>query len=64
MVAKGEGNGGGKDREFGVSRGKLVYTGWTNNKVLLHGPGNSTQYPVINHNGKEYIFHTHTYMHN
>ena len=30
MVAKGEGGGGGKDREFGISRGKLVYIGWVN----------------------------------
>ena len=27
--------GGGKDWEFGISRCKLVYTGWINNKVLL-----------------------------
>ena len=27
---------------------------WKNNKVLLHSTGNYIQYPVINHNGKEY----------
>ena len=26
---------GGKDWEFGISRGKVLYIGWINNKVLL-----------------------------
>ena len=30
----------GKDWEFGVGRGKLLYIGWTNNKVLLYSTGN------------------------
>ena len=30
-----EGGWGGKDWEFGVSRFKLFYIGWTGNKVLL-----------------------------
>ena len=46
--------GGGKDWEFGISRCKLLYTGWINNKVLLYSTGNYIQYPVISHNGKEY----------
>ena len=54
MVAKGEENGRGLDWEFGISRCKLVYTEWINNKVLLYSTGNYIQYPVINHNGKEY----------
>ena len=54
VVAKEEGNGGGKDWEFGISRCKLVYIGWINNKVLLYSTGNYIQYLVINHNGKEY----------
>ena len=55
MVAKGDGEvGGGKDWEFGINRCKLVYIGWINNKVLLYSTGNYIQYPVINHNGKEY----------
>ena len=54
-VAKGEAGGGGKDWEFGVSRCKLVYIGWINNKVLLYSTGNCIQYPVINYNGKEYF---------
>ena len=37
-----------------ISRCKLVYTGWINIKVLLYSTGNYIQYPVINHNGKEY----------
>ena len=54
VVAKGDGGRGGKDWEFGISRGKLLYIQWINNKVLLYGTGNYIQYPVINHNGKEY----------
>ena len=41
------------DREFGISRCKLLDTGCINDKVLLYSTGNSIQYPVINHNGKE-----------
>ena len=40
--------------EVAISRCKLVYTGWINNKVLSYSTGNYIQYPVINHNGKEY----------
>ena len=40
--------------EFEISRSKLVYIGWINNKVLQYSTGNYIQYPVINHNGKEY----------
>ena len=46
--------GGGMDLEFGISRGKLLYIEWINNKVLLYSMGSYIQYPVINHNGKEY----------
>ena len=60
MVAKGE-DGGRMDWEFGISRCKLVYLEWINNNVLLYRTGNYIQYPVINHNGKEYI-HTHIYI--
>ena len=48
-----QGGGGGMNWEFGVSRCKLVYIGWINNKVLLYSTGNYIQYPMINHNGKE-----------
>ena len=40
--------------KFGVSRCKLIYIEWINNKVLLYNTGNYIQYPVINHNTKEY----------
>ena len=43
-----------KAREFRVSRCKLLHIGWINNKVLLYSTGNCIQYPVINHDGKEY----------
>ena len=42
------------DLESGVSRCKLLYTEWENNKVLPYSTGNYIQYPGINHNGKEY----------
>ena len=32
----------------------VTITGWINNKVLPYSTGNYIQYPVINHNGKEY----------
>ena len=50
---QGEG-GEGMDWEFGISRGKLLYIEWINNKVLLYRTGNYIQYPVISHKGKEY----------
>ena len=50
----GGGGGGGMDWEFGISRCKLLYIEWINNKVLLYSTGNYIQYPVINHNGKDY----------
>ena len=40
--------------EFGINRCKLLYIGWINNRVLLYSTGNYIQYPVVNHNGKEY----------
>ena len=44
----------GKDWQFRISRCKLLYIGWINNRVLQYSTGNYIQYPVINHNGKEY----------
>ena len=49
VVARRERGGRGMDWEFGISRGKLSYTEWTNNEVLLYSTGNYIQYPVINH---------------
>ena len=49
--------GGGWERvgvEFGISRRKLVFIEWINNKFLLYSTENYIQYPVVNNNGKEY----------
>ena len=45
---------GGMEWEVGISRCKLLYVKWINNKVLLYSTENYIQYPMINHNGKEY----------
>ena len=42
------------DWEFGISRCKLLHREWIDNKVLLYSTENYSQYPVLNHNGKEY----------
>ena len=47
VVAKGEEGEGRKDWEFGISRCKLLYLGWINNKVLLYRTGNYIYYTVI-----------------
>ena len=44
----------GMEWEFGISRCKLLYIEWINNKVLLCSTGNYIQYSVINHNWKGY----------
>ena len=58
MVVKGKGTGG-KHWEFGISRCKLLYIGWINNKVLLYSTVSYIQYPVMDHDGgayeKEYV---------
>ena len=46
--------GGEMDWEFWISRCKLLYIEWVNNKGLLYSTGNLIQYPTINHNGKQY----------
>ena len=53
----GQGEAGGRrgvEWEFGVSRNKLLYINWINNKILLYSTGNYIQSSGINHNGKEY----------
>ena len=50
----GWGGGRGMDWEFGVGRCKLLYLEWINIKELTYSTGNYTEYPVINHNGREY----------
>ena len=47
--------GAGMNWEFGISKYKLLYIEWIHNKALLYSTGNSIQYPVRNHNGKEYL---------
>ena len=42
--------------EVGVSRCKLLYVEWINNKVWLYSTENCIQYPKINRNGKESFF--------
>ena len=65
-----QGGGGGERMgwELGISRCKLLYVGWINNKVLLYSIRNYIQYPVINHNGHMkrniymYNIYTHIYI--
>ena len=54
MVTKGEKDRERTDWEFGVSKCKLLYVGWINNKVLLYNSGNYIKYFEKNHNGKEH----------
>ena len=54
--------GGWLDWEFGISKVKLLYMEWINNKVLLYSTGNYIQYPVTNHNGKEYLKRMYVYV--
>ena len=41
------------DWEFGVSRCKLLYTDWINNKGILYSTESYIQYSEINPNEKE-----------
>ena len=47
-----QGRGGRMELEFRLSRYRLLYTGWINNKVLLCSTGSHIQYPVINQDGE------------
>ena len=53
MVAKGKRGEGWMDQEFGVSRYKLFRIDKQRGPTVS-STGNYTQYPMINHNGKEY----------
>ena len=55
VVAKAEEVKGSMEWEVGVSRCKLLYIECMNNQVVLSSTENYIQYPMINHNGKEYI---------
>ena len=54
MIPKREGDQGGMDWDFGVSRRKLLYRQWINSKIIVYSIGSYIQYPVINQNGKGY----------
>ena len=51
---QGTGERGRMDWESGISRCRLLYMEWINNKALLYSTGNYIQYAIINHNKKEY----------
>ena len=53
-LPRGRGEGRRMDWEFGVGRCKLLHLEWINTKILSYSTGNYIQFPVINHNGKEY----------
>lgn len=55
VVTKGEGSGGGKESDFGISRYKPGHTGQINNRLLLYSTENYRQHPAINHDEKEYM---------
>ena len=52
MVAKGERGGSGMDREFGVSRCRLLHLEWKGNAVLLFSTGNYIQSLGIERDGR------------
>ena len=54
VVAKGEGRGGGIDREFRASRCKLFHLEWISNEVLLYSTGNYIHSLVMEHDGRWY----------
>jgi len=49
------GVGRGVEWEVEVSRCKLFYIGWINNRLLLYSTENYIHCPMINHNGKEHF---------
>ena len=53
---QGERVGEGMEWKVGVSRCKLLYIEWINNKVLLYSTEKYIQYPMINHKKRMYIY--------
>ena len=53
MIAKGKEVE--EERRVDVSRCKLLYIEWINNKLLLHSTENYSQYHMINHSEKDCI---------
>ena len=45
-----------------VSKSKLLYVEWIHNKILLDSTENYIQYPMVNHNGKEYFKKEYIYI--
>jgi len=64
-VAKGEGCGR-MDWEFGISRCKVLYIEWINNKVLLYSSEDYIRYSAIKHSGKDHEndYYIHIYIYN
>ena len=54
VAAKGERGGSGKDREFGVGKGKWLHLEWISNEVLLYSKGNDIQSLGIEHDRRQY----------
>ena len=52
-LPKRRGKGGGTNQEFGINIYTLLYIKQVINKDLLYSTGNSTQYSVMTHLGKE-----------
>ena len=55
LVTNRKGIGGGIEWDVRGSKSRLLYIAWINNKILLYSTGNYIQYPMKNHNEKEYI---------
>ena len=51
---EGRGRGSGMDREFRVSRCKLLHLEWISNEVLLYNTENYIQFLGREHDGKKY----------
>ena len=53
-------------RYYGITQMNFVanpiYIEWINNKTLLYSMGNNSQYPIINHNRKEYEKNIYTHI--
>ena len=62
VIAYWEGVRGGMEWEAGCSRCKLLCIECVDNKVLLCSTENYIQWPMINHDGKEYFFKKNVYM--
>ena len=62
MVAKGEGEGGGMDWEFGVSKMQTIIYGRNKQQFLLCNTGIYIHYPEINHSRNVYKKRKYVYV--